>query len=95
MKINILKKEKDYLEFEIEGENETLLEPLKNALLRDEAVEYANYYIRHPKLDHPVFYVKVIEGKPQNAVKRAARAVQNLYKELLNDFKVKSERYGN
>lgn len=94
MKINILKKEKDYLEFEIEGVNETLLEPLKNALLRDEAVEYANYYIRHPKLDNPVFYVKVIEGKPQNAVKRAARNIANKYKDLLNDFKEKSEGYG-
>ncbi|MCD6382969.1 MAG: DNA-directed RNA polymerase subunit L [Candidatus Latescibacterota bacterium] len=95
MKITVIKKEKDYLEFVVEGENETLLEPLKNALLNDEAVEYANYYIRHPKLDQPVFFVKVAEGKPQNAVKRAAKALINEYKNLLKDFQKQSEAYGN
>ena len=82
----MLNKEKDLMEFQIEGANETLLIPLRNQLLQDDSVEFANYNIRHPRLDSPVFYVKVASGKPQNAIKKATKALANQFKEMLTQF---------
>jgi DNA-directed RNA polymerase subunit L len=64
--------------------------PLKNQLLSDGAIEYANYNVRHPKLDTPVFYLQVRSGKPQNAFKKAAKALSNTYKDMLVQFNKQS-----
>ncbi len=90
MQVELLKKDKDTLEVKISGEGETLLIPLKNQLLNDDAIEYANYNVRHPKLDTPVFYLKVRSGKPQNAFKKAAKALSNSYKEMHSQFNKQS-----
>jgi len=82
----LLQKGKDTLELKIKVEGETLLVPLKNQLLSDEAIEFANYNVRHPKLDTPVLYLKVRSGKPQNAFKKASKALSNTYKEMLGQF---------
>ncbi|MGA1819536.1 MAG: RpoL/Rpb11 RNA polymerase subunit family protein [Thermoplasmatota archaeon] len=90
MQVELINKGKDSLEIQILGEGETMLIPLKNQLLSDEAIEYANYNVRHPKLDTPVFYLQVRSGKPQNAFKKAAKALSNTYKEMLGQFERQS-----
>lgn len=82
MKMELLSKEKNGMELQLFEEGETILIPLKNQLLFDNATEYANYNVKHPKLDTPVFYFKVRSGKPQNALKKAAKAISNVYKEM-------------
>jgi DNA-directed RNA polymerase subunit L len=52
--------------------------------------EYANYNVRHPQLDTPVFYLQVRSGKPQNAFKKAAKALSNTYKDMLTQFNKQS-----
>ena len=37
-------------------------------------------------MDNPVIVVRVLEGKPQMALKRAAKAVANDYKDLRSKF---------
>jgi len=86
MKVQLIKKEKDSIEFKLEDESEVLLIPLRNQLLTDDAVEYANYNVRHPKLDVPPFSLKVTSGKPQNAYKKACKALSNTYKDMLAQF---------
>ena len=86
MNVELVNKGKDTLEIQIAGEGETILIPLKNQLLSDDAIEYANYNVRHPKLDTPVFYLQVRSGKPQNAFKKASKALSNTYKEMLGQF---------
>lgn len=86
MKVNLLKKDKDYMEFQLEGASETMLIPLRNQLLADDSVEFANYNVRHPRLDTPVFYVKVSSGKPQNAMKKATKSLSNQFKEMLTQI---------
>lgn len=86
MKVNILKKDKDYMEFQLEGASETLLIPLRNQLLTDDSIDFANYNIRHPRLDTPVFYVRVSSGKPQNAMKKATKSLSNQFKEMLTQI---------
>ena len=90
MQVELLKKEKDVFELEILGEGETMFIPLKNQLLSDNAIRYANYNVKHPQLDNPVFYLEVKSGKPQNAFKKAAKALSNSYKEMLSQFKKQS-----
>ena len=90
MKLILKKKEKDYMEFNVDDKDETYLISLKNQLLTDDAVEYANYNIVHPKLDMPIFYMKVKSGKPQNALKKASKALSNKYKEMHKQFEKKS-----
>lgn len=86
MKVELLKKEKDGMELQFFEEGETILIPLKNQLLSDNAIDHTNYNVRHPKLDTPVFYFKVNSGKPQNALKKSAKALSNTYKEMSEQF---------
>jgi DNA-directed RNA polymerase subunit L len=86
MKVNLISKDKDYMEFQLDEASETLLIPLRNQLLADESVEMANYNVRHPRLDTPVFYLKVRSGKPQNAIKKATKSLSNQFKEMLSQI---------
>ena len=79
MEIRLIKKEKDSMELEVVGEDETLLEPLKQKLLEDKNVELATYLLGHPMLENPKIFVKVKSGKPQAAFKKAAKALTTEY----------------
>lgn len=82
MELKLINKEKDSMEIEILGENETLLEPLKQKLLEDENVEIATFLMGHPMLESPKLIVKVKSGKPQAALKKAAKALANDFEEF-------------
>lgn len=86
MELKLLNKTKDIIEIEVQGEDETLLYPLQQKLVEDDNVEYATYIIGHPLLEQPKLVVKVTDGKPQNALKRASKALANKYKECLTLF---------
>lgn len=82
MELKLVNKEKDSMEIEILGENETLLEPLKQKLLEDDNVEIATFLMGHPMLESPKLIVKVKSGKPQAALKKAAKALANDFEEF-------------
>lgn len=86
MELKLLSKEKNSMEIEIKGENDTLLAPLLCQLLQDDKVEFATFRRAHLYLEDPVMVVKVLEGKPQMALKRAAKAVANDYRGLKIKF---------
>ena len=90
MELTLLNKTKDTIEIQVKGEDETLLYPLQQKLVEDDSVEYATYVMGHPLLDQPKLVVKVREGKPQNALKRAAKALANENKECLTLFQKES-----
>jgi len=75
MELKLLKKQKDMIQLELIGGEDTLIYPLIHQLLEDENVEDASYTAGHPNLDNPVLTVKVKDGKPQSAIKKAARAL--------------------
>lgn len=81
MEVKIIAKEKDFIEVEIMGVNETILEPLKQKLLQDDNVTQASYQMGHPMLAHPRLKVKVKEGKPHAALKKAAKAIAAEFRE--------------
>jgi DNA-directed RNA polymerase subunit L len=76
MELRILHQDKNELEFEVLGENETLLNPVKQALLSDKDVEYAEYIIEHPQLSVPKIFLRTKGNvKPETVLKRTIKAV--------------------
>ncbi len=81
MELELIEKDKDSIKVQIRDSDMTLISPLVSELLSDEAVSEVKYVTGHPELDLPVLYVKVKSGKPQTALKRAAKNLSNQFKE--------------
>jgi DNA-directed RNA polymerase subunit L len=76
MKLNLLSKGEHDLEVEVIGENETLLNPIKQALLADKDVEFAEYIIEHPTLATPKIFLRTKgKAKPDVVLKRTIKAL--------------------
>ena len=59
---------------------------LRKKLLEDKKVTYASYFLGHPLLDKPKIVVKVNDGKPLEAIQRAAKALTKDYRDLREQF---------
>lgn len=81
MEFKLLDKTKNSIRLEVHDADETLIYPLIHELLQDKNVEEARYTTGHPQLDKAVLTVTVKEGKPQAAIKKAAKALANEYVE--------------
>ena len=79
MQLRLLEKQKDSLRVEVTNPDDTLIQPLIAALLKDDDVADALYYSGHPQLDKPVLTVRTRKGSPQAALKRAAKALADQY----------------
>jgi DNA-directed RNA polymerase subunit L len=62
MKINIVKREKGFIEFNFSGEGHTLLNLLQSSLIEDKNVEMAGYSKPHPLMDRSKLFVKLKKG---------------------------------
>ncbi len=82
-----MKKENNSLEFEIDGEDHTLCNALRNILLEDDSVEFVSYKIDHPTHANPIFFIKT-DGKktPTEALIEASEKLSSLSEELLLKF---------
>ena len=85
-KLKVVSKEKNSITMEMINYDNTILRPLADELIRDEQVEEARYYIKHPIIDNPKIYVKVKTGKPQAAVKRSIKKLSKIYENLDADL---------
>ncbi len=81
MELELVEKDKDSIKVQIRDVDMTLISPLVSELLTDEMVAEVKYVTGHPELDLPTLFVKVKSGKPQTALKRAAKNLSNLFKE--------------
>lgn len=81
MELKLISKEKDCIEIELSEMDETILYLLINQLLSDEAVAEARYIVGYPQLDKPKVFVRVKEGKPQTALKRAAKNLASQFED--------------
>lgn len=74
------------LTLEVQDEDDTVLNLLKEALLRDDNVKVATYNRRHPALDAPHLTVTVVRGDPSNALKKAVKALRDDLDQFETDF---------
>ncbi len=86
MKISIQEKNDKDLHIEIDVTDMTLLHPLVEELLKDKTVDIAEYKLGHPELDSTVLHVRTKTGKPETAIKKAAKAIMEAYSELRTGF---------
>ena len=86
MKMTVLDKSKTEIRIELDKTDMTLLHPLVEELLKNKKVEFAEYKIGHPELDKPVLHVKVSSGKPETALKNAAKSVMDTFGDLREQF---------
>lgn len=80
MQLRVLTHNETELEFEVLGENETLLNPVKSALLDHDGVDLAEYVIPHPQLSVPRIYLRVKEGNDPKAI--LLQAMERVQKEI-------------
>lgn len=86
MEFRVLEREKGSLQLEVTNPDDTIIYPLIGELLADDAVEDARYITGHPLLDKPKIFVRVKEGRPQTALKRAAERLAGRYREARELF---------
>lgn len=84
--LRVISKEKDSITLEMLNYDNTILRPLIDEILRDDQVEEARYFIKHPVIDTPKIFVKVKSGKPQAAVKRSIKRLSKVYENLDSDI---------
>jgi len=82
MEIELLSKDKNTIQLKIKDADETMLSPLIHQLLQDENVKDASFKVGHPTLDVPLLTVTVKNGKPQAALKKAAKSLASEFSEV-------------
>ena len=87
MKLNVVSKTDNELEIEVHGENETLLNPIKQALLNDKDVDFAEYIIEHPSLAVPKIFIRTKgKAKPDVVLKRTIKGLVAEFDEFETGF---------
>ncbi|AEK72567.1 DNA-directed RNA polymerase subunit L [Thermococcus sp. 4557] len=90
MKIEVIKREENVLEFYLEGEDHTFANLLNEVLHENKHVTFAGYTIEHPVLmaRKPKFRV-VTDGKvtPEKALEEAAQKVFDRARSVLDAWK--------
>jgi DNA-directed RNA polymerase subunit L len=76
MQLKVLSQTATEMEVEVLGENETLLNPIKQALLADKDVDFAEYIIEHPSLSTPKIFLRTKgKAKPDAVLKRTIKGL--------------------
>ena len=87
MKLNLVSKTDNEMEVEVHGENETLLNPIKQALLNDKDVDFAEYIIEHPTLAIPKIFIRTKgKAKPDVVLKRTIKQLIAEFDEFETGF---------
>ena len=87
MKIDVLKRTKNELKIEVEGEGHTFCNVVQRALLKDKRVDLAGYRISHPLTENPVVYVRTkSRSKPKDVLRSAVQTAQRDTKAFATAF---------
>lgn len=82
MEIRLVNRNDTSIELEFVNESETLLHLLTAKLLENKKVASATYLQEHPLLGHPRLHVIVTDGKPEAALRAAAKELRGSFDEL-------------
>lgn len=88
MEIKKIKKTTKQIELEIIGENETILNPIKERLLKNEKVDYATITLDHPQSKKRNLYLRLKPGEKVKPEELIDKTVKELEDEIKN-FKEK------
>jgi len=91
MEMKTIKKTTKELELEITDENETILNPIIEVLLKDKDIEYASYITEHPESKTRRLYIRVKKGKPGDILLKAVEQLEDEVKTFNKNFQDKSK----
>jgi len=91
MELKTIKKTTKELELEITDENETILNPIIEVLLKDKDIEYASYITEHPESKTRRLYIRVKKGKPGDILLKAVEQLEDEVKTFNKNFQDKSK----
>lgn len=86
MELKTLEQEDKQLKLEVVGEDDTILNLIKEELLEDDDVVVATYNRRHPQLDNPHIKVEVNKGDPAKKLRDVVKSLRKEFDELETDF---------
>ena len=87
MKMEVLKNEKDMVEFRLEGERHSFPNLLRSKLLENKDVEYVSYVLDHP-LDRNCRFVLKTSGKtPKKVLEEATKEIDAELEEFASKIK--------
>jgi DNA-directed RNA polymerase subunit L len=86
MELRKIRKTSKELELEVTGENETMLNPITEILLKNKNVDYASYIADHPESNKRRLYVRVKNGEPIDILKKAVKQVESELKDFEKNF---------
>ncbi|MCR4335678.1 MAG: DNA-directed RNA polymerase subunit L [archaeon] len=87
MKIDVIKNEKDYAEFILEGEKHSFPNLLKQKLLDNSAVEFVSYLVEHPNDKKAKFVLKTKGKTPKKVLEDASKEVEKDLDEFEKNIK--------
>ena len=85
MELKVISKTENELKVEIKGEDHTLLNLLRTALLEYPSVEVVWYDISHPLVSEPLLYIKTKDEDPVELLKKVLKGL----KEDLDEMEMK------
>jgi len=94
MQINVLKKEKGYIKFNVKKTDpHTLFNLLREELLRDETVDFAGYWRDESFYESMIFQVKMKKktSDPVQAINGALERLEKQTNEFVDECKAKIE----
>ncbi len=91
MELKTIKKTAKELELEITGENETMLNPIIEVLFKNKDVDFATYMADHSESPKRRLFIRVKQGKPEDALAKAVKQLQDEVKEFSKTFEQKSK----
>ena len=80
MPVKVLKNDGRELRLRVIGGTHTALQMFRSRLNDRDDVEYANYFVGHPELDEPEFYMRCKKGKDP------AKILKGLCKDIAKEF---------
>lgn len=94
IEIKILQNTEDTLEFEVDGETHTILNPLRMELLEIDGVLFAAYKIVHPLVDKAQFIVRTDPKKikPIDALNLARKRLKEKLTDLITQLLASLEK---
>jgi len=87
MEINVLKQDKNLIEFEILDEDHTFCNALRKKLWENSDLDLAAYKIEHPLVSNPVMVVQTKKGDPKKVLSKAVEGLKEDIKNLRASFK--------
>ena len=89
MAIKVLLNEGPELRIRITGESHTALQMFRSRLNDSKDVEYANYFVGHPELDEPEFYLRCKKGKDPAKILKGAY-IDYQFSDMIRAFTVQN-----